>query len=228
MIDCIILTGGAGTRLRPIVSDRPKPLALIQGVPFLNLLISQVKPIAKKIILAVSYLKDQIIANYPNCSFSLEEHPLGTGGAIKKALAQVTTEHVLVMNGDSFLDFDFHPFLEAHRKKNGDVTILYRSTPDASRYGTLQMELDRIVGFHEKKEGAGLVSTGVYLFKSDAFQSLGLGEVFSLEKEAFPLLLKRKKMFGLACDGFFIDIGTPESYREAQNQLQPFLTRIVS
>ena len=224
MIDCIILAGGAGTRLRSVVSDRPKPMAEIEGTPFLDLLIGQVKPIAKKIILAVGYLKDQIITNYPHCSFSIEEYPLGTGGAIKKALSLTTTEHVLVMNGDSFLDFAFDPFFAAHLEKNADMTLLYRELSDTSRYGILKIEGGQVVGFEEKKGGQGPINTGIYLLKSDLLKNLNLPETFSLEKEAFPLLLK-KKIFALASSGFFIDIGTPESYYEAQSQLHPFINR---
>jgi D-glycero-alpha-D-manno-heptose 1-phosphate guanylyltransferase len=224
MIDCIILAGGLGTRLRSIVSDRPKPLAKIHGIPFLDLLLVKMPSAVQKVIFAVGYLGDQIAAKYPNHCFSFEDRPLGTGGAIRKALSQVVSEHVLVMNGDSFLDFDFACLFAAHLEKNADMTLLYRSVPDASRYGALKMEAGRVIGYEEKNPTAkeGLINLGVYLFKSDLLRGLDLGEAFSLEKDAFPLLLQ-KKVFGIPCQGLFIDIGTPQSYVEAQNVLKPFI-----
>jgi D-glycero-alpha-D-manno-heptose 1-phosphate guanylyltransferase len=223
MIDCIILAGGLGTRLRPVVSDRPKPLARINGVPFLDLLLAQVTPVVEKVIFAVGHLGEQIVTKYPEHLFSFENKPLGTGGAIQKALSQVSSEYVLVMNGDSYIEFDLPSFLTAHREKNADATILFRSIPDASRYGLLKMDGEKIIGFEEKKSSAkeGLINAGVYLFRKDLLEELMLGESFSLERDVFPLLLK-KRLFGYPSNGLFIDIGTPESYLEAQNVLKPF------
>ncbi|PIS03459.1 MAG: hypothetical protein COT85_00050 [Chlamydiae bacterium CG10_big_fil_rev_8_21_14_0_10_42_34] len=225
MIDCIVLAGGLGTRLKETVPDKPKPLAPIQGTPFLDLLLNQL-PFASKIVLAVGYKASQIIDYYTNSplplDFSIETTPLGTGGAIKHALQKTTTNDLLVLNGDSFLNLSFEPFIKAHQNANADLTIASVHVENASRYGrlTLDSQTNKIVGFQEKSLNVepGWINAGIYLMKRDLFENLDLGPTFSLEKEVFPHLLN-KNVLSYPCSGTFIDIGTKESYLQAQQLL---------
>lgn len=227
MIDCVLLVGGLGKRLQSVVSGKPKPLAAVNGIPFLDLLLRQLASFAqiRKVILAVGYLKEQIIEQYQKHSypyeiaFSLEETPLGTGGALQKALKQTTSDIVLAMNGDSFLEFEFSSFLNTHQQTRADFSLIYREVPDISRYGHLYInpQTGQILNFEEKtgRPEKGLINGGVYLLAPNLLSSLQIGTAYSLETDAFPRLLK-KRVFGYACQGLFIDIGTPDSFAQAQ------------
>lgn len=234
-MDCVILVGGFGKRLATVVPDCPKPLAEINGVPFLDLLLHQLAQFIaiEKVILAIGYLGHQIIQRYQRhqfpyqIGFSIEQTPLGTGGAIQKALQQTNSSPVLVMNGDSYLQFDLESMLLNHLETNADLTLLYREVTDASRYGTLQIETGkkRILAFQEKAPGSGLVNAGVYLMHPSFLRNLVFGEAYSFETEALPSLLS-KRVFGYPCQGLFIDIGTPQSFLEAQTILKPLTVQL--
>ena len=124
MNSAIILAGGFGTRLKKVVSDVPKPMAKINKEPFLSLLIKYLKKQnIKKVILSVGYKKERIINFYKNnfegveILYSIEETPLKTGGAIKKALNYVKEKEVFVLNGDTFFDIDLNDMKNFHKKK---------------------------------------------------------------------------------------------------------------
>ena len=235
MIDCIILAGGLGTRLRTAVPDQPKPLAPIRGKPFLDLLLDRLS-FTSKVVLAVGYKASQIIDYYTSCppsvclDFSVESTPLGTGGAIQRALSKTSSDQILVLNGDSFLEFIFVPFWEYHLSKKSALTLATVHVEDADRFG--QIEIDggsqKIVSFREKSscKASGWINAGVYLMKRQLFDNLPLGDSFSLEKEVFPLLLKRDvEIFSYCLETPFIDIGTPASFYEAQSLLS---SRVLS
>lgn len=222
-LDVIILAGGKGTRLASIVFDRPKPLALIQGKPFLDLLIEKLQKmsIIHRIILAIGYKAEQIKERYKekkNIFFSEEKSPLGTGGAIKKALSLTTSNPLLLLNGDSYLSFDLSSFLVFHKEKDADMTLCTKEVEDTSRYGSVIVDHQyRISSFKEKAQGSGpgVINGGVYLIKSDLLNIFPSEQFLSLENDCLPKLLN-KKIFSYPVAGYFIDIGTKESYLEAQ------------
>ncbi len=228
MIECIILAGGLGTRLRSSVPDKPKPLAPIQGVPFLDILLNRLNFVSK-VVLAISYKASQIIDHYQKnppsfrIEYSIEETLLGTGGAIAYAMQKTTSSPILVLNGDSFLDFSFESLLQSHLENQADLTIVSTHVENASRYGQLNIDFpsQKIQGFQEKSEDIhpGWINAGVYLMERTLFNGLDLGPTFSFEKDALPLLLN-KKVFSHPCSGTFIDIGTPESFEAAQHILK--------
>ena len=233
-VDSIVLAGGFGKRLKKHLPDLPKALAPINNTPFIDLLIDQIKAFKKisKVILALGY-KAKMIQNHCQktnygvpLEYSIEKTPLGTGGAFKKALHLCQTEHVLVLNGDSFLNFNFSSLFQAHIKQKADITLVYTSVDDVSRYGQIIVDplSQKICSFKEKeknKKSQGFISCGFYLVKKNLFKDLTLEkkESFSLEKEAFPLFLEKKRFFGFFCKEPFIDIGTKESFLESQTVL---------
>ncbi len=222
MIDAVILVGGQGTRLREVVPHLPKPLAPVAGRPFLDILIQQLLESATigKIVLAVGYRADNIVEYYRKMSlpvvieFSYEEEPLGTGGALLQALGKTTSELVLAMNGDSYLDYNIKDFLASYRSP---ITLACVQVQNASRYGRVEMDsAGRIVRFCEKQplEEAGLVNAGIYLLERTLLEQR-FGKKFSIETDAFPVLLQ-DGMWAYPVAGDFIDIGTKDSYELAQ------------
>lgn len=230
MLEAIILAGGLGTRLKSVVPQTPKALAPIQDVPFLHILLKQMesKALFSKVILALGY-KSEMIQTFLldqsysfSIEFSIENEPMGTGGALLLALNKVQSESFFVLNGDSFIDLDFGKALLCHRESKADLTLVSKEMDDISRYGSIEIDpiSSRILFFKEKipDKKKGFINAGVYLFEKSLFEDQPVMKS-SLESDILPNLLK-KRAFAYPCTGKFIDIGTPSSYNEAQHFLK--------
>ncbi|MDP3027973.1 MAG: nucleotidyltransferase family protein [Deltaproteobacteria bacterium] len=222
----MILAGGLGIRLRSVFSDRPKVLAEILGRPFLTYLLEQLlRAGAREVILCTGYMADRLQEVYGDTYKSLrllysqEDGPLDTGGALRLALPLLKSDPVLVMNGDSYIHVDLNSYVEWFLRMDRMASLLLTRVSDTGRYGIVKVEKDEsILAFEEKgiARGSGWINAGVYLVKKSLLGSIPQGKAFSLEREFFPSLVG-KGLFGYQCKGKFIDIGTPESYRTAEN-----------
>lgn len=218
-----ILAGGLGTRLKQVVSDRPKPMALVDGVPFLEMLLhSLAAKGVRDFVMLSGYLGAAIEDHFRSSRFpevrvrfSRESEPLGTGGAVKLA-EPFATDPTLLVNGDTFYDADLHGLLNLHQTSGAAVTLSLMPVEDASRYGSVQVSGDnKVLGFQEKKEGSarpGLINAGCSMLSLGFIRELPAGRPFSMEQEIFPTLARTGRMFGFRHEGTFFDIGTPESY----------------
>lgn len=229
--DVIIIAGGLGKRLREVVTDVPKPLAPVGGAPFLDILLRQLdrSGCINRAVLAIGYLGEQIVSTYQNrkdfgfgIEFSMEESPLGTGGAIIKALSHTDGTFILAMNGDSFVDIDYSRLLAFHNEHDGKMTMVLRNVSDANRYGLVELnDSHRIKGFSEKKSVTcgGLINAGVYVFDRDLFKESSENIRVSLEEDLIPKFLPYG-VYGLISVGKFIDIGVPGTYQIAHSYLK--------
>lgn len=243
-VEGVILAGGLGTRLRDVVFDRPKPLAVVNGRPFLSYLLDALAAAGlRKVTLCVAYLGELIERELGprhgdmELLYAHESQPLGTGGAVRGALAGVASETVLVTNGDSYCQADLGDFLRFHRERGGAVSLLLTHVPDAARFGRVTCDAaGRVLEFAEKESGggAGWINAGMYLMERRMLESLPEGVPLSLERDVFPRLVAEgnsrgaggasaggaavggARVWGFRGGGKFIDIGTPESYREAE------------
>jgi len=230
-MDAIILAGGKGTRLRNAVQGVPKPLAPICGVPFLDLALQRIEDSreVQRVVLAVGYMGDMIVERYSavrrfsfEIRFSIETHLLGTGGALRNALSLAESQDVLVQNGDTFIEVDYRALISQHRERNAEMTMVLTRVAEPERYGTVNVGPDlRIHSFAEKSAHAtsNLINAGVYLIRRDLLTRIPEGRVVSLERDLLPSLVQGRS-FGFESAGRFIDIGTPESYQEAQHLLK--------
>ncbi len=219
----MVLAGGLGTRLRSVVSDRPKPMAMVGKVPFLEILLGSLasKGIRRFVLLTghMGEMIEQHFLDLPKGGVDIqccrEESPLGTGGAIKNA-EEFATDPTLLVNGDTFFDADVKSLFYFHRDKNTRVTLSLRHVKDVSRYGSVIVDDNGLVtGFREKEQGvnrAGWINAGLTFLSYDTIQELPAGRSFSMETEIFPELARAGQMAGLPQEGAFFDIGTPESY----------------
>jgi len=227
-IDVLVLCGGAGSRLRPLISDRPKGMALIGGLPFLDILVDYLlKQGFGRIIFCVGHLKEQIIERFKsrndaNFKFSEESVLLGTGGAVQNALSMVCSNPVLVLNGDSFCLFNFDELLKFHRTKASFATFVL--TDPQERYDGGFVRIDgckKVQSFLEKKSNKhpykGFINAGIYLLERESLAFSGLKPPFSLEYDVFPTLAKVNSCYGFVVESQLIDIGTPERYLKANN-----------
>ena len=220
-MEAIILAGGFGTRLRPCVDNLPKPLAPIGGKPFLHYLLDYLyaNGIHRAIISTgymAEYIEETIGRTYRGMviDYCREESPLGTGGAIKKALAMCCGDCAVAVNGDSFFDVDMFELQKLYEESGCPITLAAREVPWAEHSGFLTVENKRLNGFREKGvKSAGLINGGVYIIKKDILDSI-TEEKFSFEK----LILESGycPVAVLESNGYFIDIGIPENYRKAE------------
>ena len=227
-VRAFVLCGGAGTRLRPVLADRPKSMAPIGGKPFLQLLIERLRcQGVGDVILGTGYMAEKIESYFGSGNklamrirYSREPEPLGTGGALKLA-EPLISDPVLVLNGDSYVEWSLVPMLELFRAKDADLVVVLQAVADVTRYGSVALDHDgRVTQFIEKGIGAGpgLINAGVYLLRKQIVRGLPAGTAISLEREVFPCLLDRG-VYGLVCTGLFIDIGIPDDFKRAQTLL---------
>ena len=221
-MQAILLAGGLGTRLRTVVSDRPKPMALIEDKPFMEYVVRQlIQYGVTEIIFAVGY-KGSMVEDYfedgskwgIKVSYAYEEELLGTAGAIKNAGKLVTEDSFFVLNADTFYQIDCSRFIKLREDLDLDMALVLRKVPDVSRYGQAVLENSRLTAFDEKVEEAreGTINGGFYLIKRALLDTIPEGKV-SLEHDMIPKwLLEGKKLGGMVNDGYFIDIGVPEDY----------------
>ncbi|AVQ29847.1 nucleotidyltransferase family protein [Fusobacterium varium] len=222
-MEAIVLAGGFGTRLKEVVSDVPKPMAPVNGKPFLEYLLKDLsKKGIKHVILAVGYKKEIIKEYFKNkyedieITYSEELVPLGTGGAIKKALKLVKEEDVFIVNGDTFFDVDLKGMKEFHTENKSILTVAVKEMENFDRYGSLVIKENRIIEFEEKKKkDKGKINGGIYLIKKDLLSRMEK-ENFSFEKEV--LEDKKVEKYSYESEGYFIDIGIPEDYFKIRKQ----------
>jgi NDP-sugar pyrophosphorylase family protein len=225
-IDAIILAGGMGTRLREVVADRPKVLATVKTRPFLARLLDQLAAAQiESVVLSTGYMADQIESaigeTYGGMSirYSREPEPLGTAGGLRFALSKTASDPVFALNGDSFCAVDFEEFYEFHCARKARATILLTHVKDASRFGRVETDDEGAVRNFEEKGGAtspGWVNAGIYCLARSVLENLPAGKALSIERDVFPSLTALG-LWAFRGGGAFIDIGTPQSYEEAQN-----------
>jgi len=226
--EAIILAGGLGTRLRPVVSDLPKCLAPVNGRPFLSYILSYLQEQGiRRFIFALGYKREafesSLKALLPEQDYrlSIETKPLGTGGAIQLAAKLAEEENVLIANGDTLFTMDIHQMADFHFKKNAECTLALKPMKNFNRYGIVELNDDLSVKrFIEKKPQAeGLINGGVYILHMPSLLRKRLPEEFSFEKDYLEKYYTEKKIFGFAANQYFIDIGVPEDYERAQIEL---------
>jgi NDP-sugar pyrophosphorylase family protein len=224
-ITAAILAGGFGTRLRPIISDRPKALAAVCNRPFILFLLDQlIAADIESAVLCIGYLGEKIKKmlghKYRSLSllYSQEREHLGTAGALRLASPFFGSNSVLVMNGDSYLETNLGVFCKWHRTHQSNASLLLTKTPNTNRFGRVIVGGDgKIKSFEEKGEDkkSGWINAGIYMFEKHVIQSIPANRAVSLEHDTFPVWIGQG-LYGFKSEGAFIDIGTPISYQKAQ------------
>jgi len=230
-MEAIILAGGFGTRLKSVVTDLPKAMAPIRGRPFLALLLDALADAGfASVILAVGYKSEAIREHFGEryrslrLNYSVEKTALGTGGAIRLALEQVSDSPVFVLNGDTYLQLDFRAMREAHLAADAPLTVAVKPVADTGRYGALDVERGHIRRIAEKgRTGPGLINAGVYLLNARLLARYPLPQAFSFESDFLMTQVEELRPLAFTAGGIFIDIGVPDDYALAQRLLGPDL-----
>ncbi len=225
MEDIVILAGGLGVRLSHVVSNRQKAMALVSGRPFLDYILRDLSDKGfRRAVIAVSYMAEQV-RDYFGGSFgemelvySVEDSPLGTGGAIKKASELCRGERFFAINGDTYFSVDYDEIRKKHAEQSADITLAGKGKPNFKRHGTVVFDSDGVITVFAEKSYAerGYINGGIYLINRNVFDG-DYPERFSFEKDVLEPL-----SFRTVCapfDGYFIDIGVPQDYFRAQTEI---------
>lgn len=231
-ITAAILAGGFGTRLRKVVSDRPKVMAEVNGKPFLSYLFDQLSDFGiRKVVLCTGYFGEQIENYYGYrygsllLNYSLEKESLGTAGALKFAFPKLKSDAVLVMNGDSYFNANLEEFRIWHTNKAAGVTLLLKKASKKKRYGIVRIDDDgQIISFEEKGcfDRTEWMNAGIYIIDRKMIETIPSARKVSLEYEMFPQWVG-SGLFGYISKAEFLDIGTPESFAKSGK----FIKRVV-
>ena len=228
----VILIGGEATRLRPLTCNTPKAMVPVLNTPFLEHVIGYLSQHqAKEIVLALSRSQESIQSYFGDGSqfgvrlnYSVEDTPLGTGGAVKNAEKHLD-KTFLVLNGDIFTDLDITAMIEFHRDKKAKVTIALTPMNDPTSYGLVETDVqNRITRFLEKPSlseiTTNMINAGTYILEPDVLTHIPPQANFSFERELFPLLLDRgEPIYAYSSPAYWIDIGTPEKYLQLHRDL---------
>lgn len=226
-VSAAILAGGLGSRLRPVVADRPKVLAPVRGRPYLTHVLDQLADASvDEVVLLTGFQAEQVRhtlgETYAGMRIIYSEEPsaLGTAGALRWALCKLSAPTVLLLNGDSYCDVDLEAFRHFHDQRAAEISLVLARVPTASRFGRVWVGRHaRVNRFEEKTDrpGSDWINAGIYLLARRLIEEIPMGRAVSLERDLFPSWVERKQIYGFRCAGRFLDIGTPEAYAEAEH-----------
>ncbi|MBI1367286.1 MAG: NTP transferase domain-containing protein [Planctomycetes bacterium] len=236
----VILAGGLGTRLRSIVSDRPKPMAAVAERPLLEYQIEALRDAGiGTVVLAIGHLAQVVMDHFQDGSrlgvrieYAIEKELLGTAGAIRNAMDKLAVGPLIAMNGDSIMpDLDYRALIAAHERHVAADdrtvgTLVTIRPPNAGEYGVLELDEsdERIIGFKEKAPvdpATARINGGVYALEWDVFEYIAAGRPVSIEYETYPgVLSDGRTLWAQHYSGFFGDIGTPEGYERVARYMQ--------
>ncbi len=225
-MEAIVLAGGRGTRLKAVVSELPKPMAPIGNRPFLQILLEFLaRQRFTRIVLSLGYKAQCIVDHFGDrfrdmeIFYEIEQEALGTGGAVRRALARCTSDPVFVFNGDTYLELDVGAVLAQWRQYRLPI-IVARQVPDTARYGRLDTAGNSLLRFVEKGVGGpGLINAGCYVFPRRIGVEFPPDKTFSLEQDMLAKTVNRLSYQVFISTGKFIDIGIPADYARAQLEL---------
>lgn len=232
-MDVVILAGGKGTRLAPVLGDVPKPMADVAGRPFLERLLDfWLHAGATRFLLSTGYRAEDFKRHFGNAYrgvpvlHAIEHVPLGTGGALLFAVRTLgPRQRFWICNGDTLLGLDPVALETFHRDRYAGMTVAALPSPPEKRYGGLALDgQGKILEFSTAGRAAMLVNGGVYLAEPDFFTGEAVpGKSVSLEEELFPEWIRKgRRLYAFRTDAAFLDIGVPESYARAGDFIKNF------
>ena len=228
-MECIVLAGGLGTRLRSSIGDYPKCMAPVNDRPFLYYIFNYLeRQRCNSVILSLGYrhevVTDWLQTQQPSfhIKYVIEDTPLGTGGGIQLALKETVNENITVLNGDTLFHADLSELMLLHTQHASATTLALKKMQRFDRYGTVQTDdKDCIIAFEEKRyKDTGWINGGIYAISKPAYLSKNLPQKHSFEKDYLEAFVQQHAFYGMHSQGYFIDIGIPEDYNRAQHDFK--------
>lgn len=229
-LPAVILVGGFGTRLKPLTDRTRKDMLPLVDRPLLAYTFEHLRRHGvARAVLSCGYLPTQLQQHFGDAyggfalEYRVEAEPLGTGGAVRFA-AEGIEEPFYAVNGDSLREADLTELARFHRERGAKATILLTPVDDPTRYGLVRLEPDgRVQAFLEKPRpeeiDTNLINAGVYVLEPEVLELIPPGRAVSIEREVFPRLVEEGSCYGLALPGYWLDVGTPESYLRAHRDV---------
>lgn len=231
-MEAIILAGGLGTRLQSVIGASPKCMAVVNGQPFLYYVLQYLASNnCKRVVLSLGF-KHEVVLEWLNghtypfvIEHVIEPEPMGTGGGILLAMQQCTATNVVVLNGDTMFQVPLANLLAHHTAKGADATLALKEMHDFERYGVvITAESGVVTSFEEKQyRVAGWINGGVYIINKAALLERALPERCSFERDYLERFVNDGRFYGLQCDGYFIDIGVPSDFSQAQTDFKTLM-----
>jgi D-glycero-alpha-D-manno-heptose 1-phosphate guanylyltransferase len=228
-VKAIVLAGGLGTRLARVTGEIPKPMAPIGSRPFLEYLLDYlIEQGSEAAVLAVSYKWEAIREHFGfvyrgmPLKYSVEDVPLGTGGAIQQALEFLPDDEVVVLNGDTLFRVDLERLANTHRNGMARLSIALKQVADCGRFGRIEVSTDGVITkFLEKSTaGPGWINGGIYMLNRRLFSDFPMAARFSFEQDLVEPNIDRIRPLAFRSSAYFIDMGIPEDYERAQSEIR--------
>lgn len=231
MLTAVILVGGEGTRLRPLTARTPKPMLPLVDRPLLAYTFEHLAAHGVgRAVLSCGYLPTQIEAHFGashegmEVEYRVEDSPLGTAGGIRYGAEGRIDGTFLGMNGDSLRMADIGALLAFHREQGALATLLLTPVEDPTRFGLVRLAADgKVTGFLEKPRpeeiDTNLINAGLYVLEPEVLDLVPPGKPVSIERDVFPRIVEQGRLYGLALPGYWLDVGTPESYLQAHRDV---------
>ena len=224
----IVLAGGLGTRLSGITGDIPKPMAKVRARPFLEYLLDYlVEQGIEQAVLAVSHKWEVIREHFGDAyrgmslSYSVEDEPLGTGGAIRQALETIPDDEIIVLNGDTLFQVDLEAMAATHRRGKALLTMALKQIADCGRFGRVKVSDSGVITeFQEKSTNdSGWINGGIYMLNRHLLVDFPMPVKFSFEQDMVEPNIARIRPVAFQSNAYFIDMGIPEDYERAQSEI---------
>jgi len=219
----VVLAGGMGTRIRPVLGEVPKLLAPLNHRSYLDWQLEYLGNEGfTRILLCLGQGADQIVEHLSreysgqDADYVIEETPLGTGGALRNALSRLDERFVL-LNGDTILKSTLEPLMTAQSQCESAAAVFLAQMPDVSAYGAVEVDSGGwVTQFREKgvSSGPGFVSAGAYCIPRHLVEVIS-ADPCSLERDILPGWAATGALFGVVTTEGFVDIGTPQGYEQA-------------
>jgi D-glycero-alpha-D-manno-heptose 1-phosphate guanylyltransferase len=239
-MEAIILAGGLGTRLRSVITDVPKPMAPVAGRPFLDYILYYLKNQGvTRVILAVGYKWEIIkeLYDHPENTFgleieySVETEPLGTGGAIFKAIELINDDDFFIINGDTSFEIPLPQLKQFAYNKNAQIAMALKVVDDSARYGSVELNDEgRVLTFVEKGANNSAevkINGGIYFMQKSLVKQFNFPQKFSFEVDFLQQNMQTMLVYGEAFSSSFIDIGIPEDYYNAQELFKNVINKTI-
>src|SRR5580700_7370954 len=229
----VIMAGGEGTRLRPLTSHRPKPLAPALNLPIMEHIVLLLKQHGiTEIVVTLHYLADEIQGYFGdgsewgvNLIYSVEDTPLGTAGSVKQAEDDLKDDTFLIISGDALTDIDIDKAIAFHREKKSLATIVLSHVHNPLEFGVVITDDEGSIRRFLEKPSWGevfsdTVNTGMYILEPSIFKTMQADTPYDWSQDIFPRLLQEEQsMYGYVMDEYWTDVGSLQQYRQAQYEM---------
>jgi mannose-1-phosphate guanylyltransferase len=229
-LPAVVLVGGQGTRLRPLTEHTRKDMLPVVDRPLLAYTFDHLaRHGVEEAVISCGYMPTQIRDHFGEryrslgLRYEVEPEPLGTAGGIGFAARELDGTF-LALNGDSLREADLGELIRFHRAHGAAATILLTPVADPSRYGLVRLTAEgRVERFLEKPSAheidTNLINAGLYVLEPEVLDLIPAGRAVSIERDVFPALCERGAVYGLALPGYWLDVGTPDSYLQAHRDV---------